>query len=231
MERRFLLWFGYPFIGLTVTVLALGVLGLVNWGILFVLLIALVAAGTIAGIVHAILRIRAGDSWAEALNPLATMVVLAGLSYGTNFLAMGQSPRTGPGPSAEVQQSPGIRLATIQDGHFRSMAVIGDQTVPFIVDFKTEHLLLKSEDAERLGIDTASLAYDRDIMIGGRTVKGAMVTLPNLQIASASISNTAAIVIADRLPENVIGMRPLLQFGDWHIEPAGLILSPPTEAE
>jgi clan AA aspartic protease (TIGR02281 family) len=231
MERKFLLWFGYPFIGLAATVLALGVLGLVNWGILFVLLIALVGAGTVAAIVYAILRIRAGDSWAEALNPIATMVVLAGLSYATNFLTMGQSPRTGPGPSAGVQQSPGVKLATIQDGHFRSMAVIGGQTVPFIVDFKTEHLLLKSEDAERLGIDTASLAYDRDITIDGRSVRGAMVTLPSLQIASASISDTTAIVIADRLPENVIGMRPLLQFGNWHIEPAGLILRPPTEAQ
>jgi clan AA aspartic protease (TIGR02281 family) len=193
--------------------------------------IALVAAGTIAGIVYAILRIRAGDSWAEALNPIATMVVLAGLSYGTNFLAMGQSPRTGPQPSAEIQQSPGIRLATIQDGRVRSTPVIGGQTVPFIVDFKTEHLLLRSEDAERLGIDTAGLAYDRDVTIDGHSVKGAMVTLPSLQIASASISDTAAIVIPDRLPENVIGMRPLLQFGDWHIEPAGLILRPPTEAQ
>ena len=76
-----------------------------------------------------------------------------------------------------------------------------------------------------------SLAYDRDVTIDGRSVRGAMVTLPGLQIASASISDTAAIAIADRLLENVVGMRPLLQFGDWHIEPAGLILRPPTEAQ
>ena len=41
MERKFMLWFGYPFIALATTVLALSVLGLVNRGILFVLLIAL----------------------------------------------------------------------------------------------------------------------------------------------------------------------------------------------
>jgi hypothetical protein len=37
MERKFMLWFGYPFIVLAATVLALGVLGFINWGILFVL--------------------------------------------------------------------------------------------------------------------------------------------------------------------------------------------------
>lgn len=113
MERKFLLWFGYPLIGLASTVLALGVLGLVNWGILFVLLIALVAAGTVAAIAYAILRIRADDSWAEALNPIATMVVLAGWSYGTNFLAMGRDLDLQPGfsnrPASSSRRS---RMAT-----------------------------------------------------------------------------------------------------------------------
>jgi aspartyl protease family protein len=228
MDRRFMLWFGWPFIGLVVITIGLGFLApnlLVAY--VAIMLFVLAAVGLLGSIGYAIIQIRAGNSWAEALNPIATLLVVVGLSFGAQFLGIGRSPQTESVQSNEPPQiSPGIKLATIQDGYFRSTAVIGSQTVPFIVDFKTEHLLLKQEDAKRLGIDTASLTYDRDVMIKGRSVKGAMVTLPSLQIASASISNTPAIVISDPMPENVIGIRPLHQFGDWHIEPAGLILSP-----
>ena len=226
MDRSFMHWFMFPFIGTGAILMGTGILAprLLSGDLLLPILAAMLTFGFLGTIAYAIIQIRAGGSWGEALNPIATMVVLAGVSFGAYFLGGGQSARTDS--SVEVQRSPGINLATIQDGHFRSTAVIGSQMVPFIVDFKTEHLLLKREDAERLGIDTASLTYDRDVTISGRSVKGAMVTLPRLQIASASISNTAAIVIAEPMAENIIGLRPLGQFGDWHIEPAGLILSP-----
>ena len=228
MDRRFMLWFGWPFIGAAVITLGMGIVApnlLV--GYIFIMLVALAAFGLLGSIAYAIIRVRAGDSWAEALNPIATLLVVVGLSFCAQFLGIGRSARTDSAQSKDPPQiSTGIKLATIQDGYFRATAVIGNQTVPFIVDFKTEHLLLKREDAERLGIDTASLTYDRDVMIDGRSVKGAMVTLPGLRIASASIPITTAIVIADPMPENVIGIRPLNQFGSWTIEPAGLILRP-----
>src|SRR5258707_140041 len=70
-------------------------------------------------------------------------------------------------PSDTTQTTEDSHVTAIpkgQDGHFWANATINDKAVRFLVDTGATVVVLTEADAQRLGIDKASLSYNRKVI-------------------------------------------------------------------
>ncbi len=166
---------------------------------------------------------HAGDSPYEACYPLVGLIATLGLGFGPVLATYAYDSWQ---EVARLSDQSGIRINTSHDGHFRPTAIIGDRTLPFLIDFTAEQLILTREDAKYLGINTFALRFDREVAVQQRPLKGAGVILPSFRIASLSLSNVPAIVSKDPIPYSVIGVGILDRFGRWYVDRDGVVVQP-----
>jgi aspartyl protease family protein len=85
---------------------------------------------------------------------------------------------------------------------------------------------MTADDAARIGIDVASLAFDDEALVGNVRSVAAIVELDDVTFGSFSIADLPAKVSANTLGGNVLGMAFLDRFSRWRIENGVLILEP-----
>lgn len=129
--------------------------------------------------------------------------------------------RTGEGGSDEFA----IRRG--QDGHFHLDADVNGASVRFLVDTGASSTVLTIADAERAGIETAGLEFDRPVDTANGVAFSARTTLRTLSIGPYRLSSVPARVMrADALSSSLLGMSVIDRFRSWRIEGDRMILSP-----
>lgn len=221
MNPRFILWFaGLFFVAATViagaSVLAPDLFG--GYGNIAWLLLALAVTGLCGIAVDAVLQVRAGARAVTSFLPLAMIVLIFGFTFPAEIAALAQS--------FVSRDSPGIRCAPGEDGRFRPHLMIAGQSVDFVLDTSVDDVVLTTDDADRIGIDVASLAFDDEALIGNVRSAAATVELDDVQFGTFSITDLPAKVSANTLGGNVLGMAFLDRFSRWRIENGVLILEP-----
>lgn len=110
-------------------------------------------------------------------------------------------------PQAAVLRDDGVlELRRARDGHFHMTAEVNGAPVRFLVDTGASGLVLTLDDAERAGIDVASLDFSRRAQTANGTAAVAPVRLRTLDAAGRSARGVPALVGGDGLFASLMGM-------------------------
>ncbi|MEP3294931.1 MAG: TIGR02281 family clan AA aspartic protease [Pseudoruegeria sp.] len=118
--------------------------------------------------------------------------------------------------SIEVPKSP--------DGHYYLVLDVNDTPVRFVVDTGATEIVLTQKDAERVGLDTAALAYLGSANTANGIVRTARVSLEEVALEAIRDRNVAAYVNQGTMHESLLGMRYLSRYEALEIRDNTLIL-------
>lgn len=99
-----------------------------------------------------------------------------------------------------------------EDGHYYVALDINGTAVDFMVDTGASGVVLAAVDAERLGIDPASLDYLGEASTANGVVRTARVTLPVVELGPFRNEGFRAYVTEGALDQSLLGMDYLGQF-------------------
>jgi len=92
------------------------------------------------------------------------------------------------------------------DGHFHFEALLNGVAVPMLFDTGATLVSLRAEDAARLNMDPAMLAYNVSMNTANGRARGAGVTLASMTVGGITRTNVRAVVHqAGSLHDNLLG--------------------------
>ena len=135
-----------------------------------------------------------------------------------------------PSRVVEVTDPDGARelvVARGPDGHFRLDAEVNGEPVRFLVDTGASTTVLTIRDAQRSGIDTADLAFDRPVQTANGVAFYARARAGTLAIGPFRMSDVpVAIMAAEALQTSLLGMDTINRFAGWRVEGNRMVLVP-----
>ncbi|MDP5308898.1 retropepsin-like aspartic protease family protein [Paracoccus spongiarum] len=156
----------------------------------------------------------------QALRQLMLWVVIfAGAILAADWYLQGDML-----PRQQVLEGGRIEIPVGRDGHFRLTARLNGTDVRFIVDTGASTIALGPDDARRIGIDPAGLAYVGRAMTANGPVQTAPVTIEELAIGDILDRNVRAQVIGGDLDGSLLGMSYLRTFARVSFEGDLLVL-------
>jgi aspartyl protease family protein len=100
-----------------------------------------------------------------------------------------------------------VRIKRSWDGHFVATAMVDGNPVKMIVDTGASTVVLRIQDARRLGIDTKGLRYTVPVQTANGSSQAARVKLPGISIGSIQINNVEALIAKPgTLHQSLLGM-------------------------
>jgi len=146
--------------------------------------------------------LRTGLAWG-----LIFIGVMAGYGLWTDMRADIRRQAVMVGKAMEVPRAP--------DGHYYLTLSINGTPVEFMVDTGATTVVLSRRDAERLGLDPASLVYLGEAQTANGTVRTARVKLTEVVLGSWRDQVVAAWVTDGEMSRSLLGMDYL---GKFHLE-------------
>ena len=115
------------------------------------------------------------------------------------------------GSQVNVNTSPGlpiaVRIKRSWDGHFVATAMIEGNPVKMIVDTGASTVVLRIQDAKRLGINTTGLRYTVPVQTANGSSQAARVKLDGISIGNIRIGNVEALIAKPgTLHQSLLGM-------------------------
>jgi aspartyl protease family protein len=169
-------------------------------------------------IVPGLLRSYSGRA-ASAVRDLVTwvaigFVLLAGYSYRD---AIGQiayriaGELAPPGTVVSVDQSTSgersVRIRRRSDGHFIATVGVNGSTVSMLVDTGASTVVLRDQDARKLGVDVKQLKYTVPVQTANGLAYAAHVRLRSVAIGPITIPGVDALIAQPNvLKESLLGM-------------------------
>lgn len=134
--------------------------------------------------------------------------VITGYSYRDELTSVAGRVMGTVVPGLPIDSGGGrVTILRSMDGEFVVKATSGANHLTFIFDTGASAVVLKAEDAMRLGIDTRRLVYDAVVNTANGRAMTAEATLPELAIGSVRETNIPILVAkAGTLHENLLGM-------------------------
>ncbi len=105
-----------------------------------------------------------------------------------------------------------IVLPRAPDGHYYLTLTIAGQPLEFLVDTGATNVVLSQDDARKLGIDPATLAYLGEANTANGTVRTARVTLTDVALGAVVDPRLAAYVNDGEMDGSLLGMDYLGRF-------------------
>lgn len=121
-------------------------------------------------------------------------------------------------PRQMVTEGGEIAIPRAQDGHFYLTLDVGGTPIRFMADTGASNMVLSTQDAERLGIDPASLVYLGTARTANGTVRTARVELPQVALGPFRDTDFPAWVNEGDMGISLLGMEYL---GLYRVEIAG----------
>jgi aspartyl protease family protein len=113
------------------------------------------------------------------------------------------------------------------DGHFHVQAEVNDVPVRFLVDTGASSTVLTFADAERSGIDTAALEFNRPVQTANGLAFYARAAVRSLEIGPFRLSAMpVGVMPVETLQVSLLGMNTIDRFGSWRIEGDRMVLVP-----
>jgi clan AA aspartic protease (TIGR02281 family) len=214
-----------PFLGIAWMLIALVALvpGLINSRLLMLLLLALSILGVVILLLHMMLRGRDNRLLADALYPIAGLLLVLGVVLHQEIGALGRGIVGFAMPSGSLSE--GMRFARGEDEGFHVTLTIDGAAVDFVVDPSVAYNVMMPDVPKQIGINPASLTYDRQIEPGaGEGAYVAEVTLHKIRLGDAVIDSLPVKVFADGRARNTLGKPFLDSLKAWEIEDDTLFL-------
>jgi len=107
----------------------------------------------------------------------------------------------------------------MHNGGFVFRAIVNDQPVPMMFDTGASFVALRAEDAPRLGINMASLAYDLRMSTANGVASAAKVTIATMTVGAITMHDVPAIVAQPgMLQVNLLGQTFLTRLRNVQVE-------------
>jgi aspartyl protease family protein len=114
-------------------------------------------------------------------------------------------------PMVDVENGT-VTLPRMPDGHYYATLTINGTDIAFLADTGATQMVLSLGDAERLGIDAASLAFRGEAQTANGTVRTARVTLPEVTFGPFRDRDVVAFVSEGDMDGSLLGMSYLGKF-------------------
>lgn len=106
-----------------------------------------------------------------------------------------------------VEGERAVRIRKRSDGHFIARAQINNTDIMMIVDTGASTVVLRQEDARRLGIDLSALRYSVPVQTANGTSYAAHVRLPTISIGPVGVRQVEALIAKPgALHQSLLGM-------------------------
>jgi aspartyl protease family protein len=109
-------------------------------------------------------------------------------------------------------------------GHYVIEAMVDGAPVTFLVDTGASDIVLTMADAERLGLQPATLRFTQRFATANGEVRGAPVVLREIRVGQFSLFNIPASVNEAPLRVSLLGMSFLQQLNGYGVENGQLVL-------
>lgn len=111
------------------------------------------------------------------------------------------------------------------NGQFTVRGTVGTARLQFIFDTGASAVVLRAEDAARVGIRTKALTYDIDVSTANGHALTAETTLPQLSIGSVTVRDVPVLVARPgALHENLLGMSFLNELASFSVADDKLVM-------
>jgi aspartyl protease family protein len=169
----------------------------------------------LSGMVSDAYRGRVFQAFKHMISWAAVLLVLVGLyAYRTELATVADRVigELRPGGSQfEVPSTNGkgqaVRIRRGMSGHFIANARIDGERVDMIVDTGASTVVLRHEDARRLGIDTRELRYSVPVQTANGASYAARIRLPQINVGNVAIRNVEALIARPGgLHQSLLGM-------------------------
>ena len=115
-------------------------------------------------------------------------------------------------PRQTVLEGGRIEAPLAADGHYYLMAEVNGVPVRFVVDTGATEVVLTLRDAQRVGIDTGTLAYIGQARTANGLVATAPVRLDSISLGPVHDENLRAVVNGGEMDTSLMGMTYLTRF-------------------
>lgn len=159
--------------------------------------------------------------WAAAFA-----IAVTGYSYRDDLGGVAQRVMATVVPGVPMDEGAGqVAVMRGLDGQFTVKARSGATRLSFIFDTGASTVVLRAEDAVRLGLDVRHLTYDVTVGTANGRAMAAEAVLPELSIGSLSEKEVPVLVAkAGMLHENLLGMSFLDRLAGYRVERNKLVL-------
>lgn len=175
-------------------------------------------------------RARPGDmgrAVGSALTWVLLLVVLvAGYAYRFEFGDLADRVAAEFLPS-EPQVGPGGEVVVVRriGGEFVVAGKVDNTPVSFLFDTGASTVVLRAQDAQKIGIDAASLSYDVMVTTANGSAMAAETRLDVMAVGPIAMRNVRALVARPgALNESLLGMSFLERLQSYTVERGRLIL-------
>ena len=125
-----------------------------------------------------------------------------------------------------MEDGSAITIPRGHDGHFHLTLEINGTSVDFLVDTGATDIVLTLEDAERVGLDPANLAFLGRARTANGEVRTAFAQLDRISLGPMTHENIPASVNAGEMEGSLLGMRYLSLFDRIEISGNEMVLRP-----
>lgn len=129
-------------------------------------------------------------------------------------------------PSRALLSDGRIEVPVARDGHYHLTLQVNGTPIDFVVDTGASQIVLTRADADRVGIDTDSLAYVGRALTANGPVGTANVWLDEVRMGGWSDQGVRAVVNEGELFQSLLGMEYLSRMARIEIVGGRLILTP-----
>ena len=169
----------------------------------------------LSGMVSASYRGRVFQAVKHLVSWAAVLLVLVGLyAYRTELATVADrviGELRPEGSQINITGNNGVgqavRIKRGWTGHFIANVRVDDERVDMIVDTGASTVVLRHEDARRLGIDTHTLRYNIPVQTANGASYAARMKLPQISIGNVRIRNVEALIARPgSLHQSLLGM-------------------------
>lgn len=126
--------------------------------------------------------------------------------------------------SARLDKQGRIVLNLSSDGHFFINLQVNDQPMRFMIDTGASDIVISMKDAQKIGVNTKNLNFNKRYQTANGMVLGASITLRKIEIAGVIFNNVPASINSFDLGTPLLGMSFLRQFHRYEFHKDQLIL-------
>lgn len=186
----------------------------------------LVAVALVASLLHRY-RGRLGPALRDVLIWAGlTVALVAGYAYRDVFAPFAQRLAAEFSPGAAITTTPGIvEVARRRDGHYLIDMQANGVKVSFVFDTGATSVVLRAEDAGKIGVDVSRLNYNLSVSTANGTARAAEILLDSLAVGTILQRRVRALVARPgALQENLLGMSFLERLASYGVANNRLVL-------
>jgi aspartyl protease family protein len=172
-------------------------------------------------------RANVGRALGGALTWAVLMVALTGLyAYRFEFANLADRVMAELNPTEPVVGQGGeVIIGRRLGGEFVVAARVNNAPASFLFDTGASTVVIRAQDAKKMGIDTAGLAYDVRVTTANGAAMAAETRLDQLSVGPIVIRNVRALIARPgALSENLLGMSFLERLDSYAVERGRLVL-------